>query len=90
MKKGFKKFIFSTLLACGFLFTVTSCGNETKYRDGDICGEATVEGTNAYSQIRRFYVEQFVYEYTQLLQRQVHVLVVLQLIILDLNQFHVQ
>ena len=63
MKKGFKKFIFSTLLACGFLFTVTSCGNETKYRDGDICGEATVEGTNAYSQIRRFYVEQFVYEY---------------------------
>ena len=63
MKKNFKKIIFSTLLACGFLFTVSSCGNETKYRDGDICGEATPEGTNAYSQIRRFYVEQFVYEY---------------------------
>lgn len=63
MKKNFKRIIFSTLLACGFLFTVSSCGNETKYRDGDVCGEATVNGTNAYSQIRRFYVEQFVYEY---------------------------
>ena len=63
MKKNFKKFIFSTLLACGFLFTVTSCNNETKYRDGEICGEATPDGKNAYSQIRRFYVEQFVYEY---------------------------
>ena len=63
MKKNFKKIIFSSLLAVGFLFTVSSCGNETKYRDGDICGEATPNGTNAYSQIRRFYVEQFVYEY---------------------------
>ena len=63
MKKNFKKFIFSSLLACGFLFSVTSCNNETKYRDGEICGEATAEGTNAYSEIRRFYVEQFVYEY---------------------------
>ena len=63
MKKNFKKVIFSSLLAFAFLFTVTSCKNETKYRDGEICGEATPEGTNAYSQIRRFYVEQFVYEY---------------------------
>ena len=63
MKKDFKKFIFSSLLACGFLFSVTSCNNETKYREGEICGEATAEGTNAYSEIRRFYVEQFVYEY---------------------------
>ena len=63
MKRNFKKIIFSTILACGFLFSMTSCNNATKYRDGDICGEATPEGTNAYSQIRRFYVEQFVYEY---------------------------
>ena len=65
MNAKIKKIIVSTLFACGFLFTATSCNNQTKYRDGDICGEATVEGTNAYSQIRRFYVEEFVYEYNE-------------------------
>ena len=63
MKKNIKKIIFSSLLVCGFLFTATSCKNETKYRDGEICGEATADGTNAYSEIRKYYVEQFVYEY---------------------------
>ena len=63
MKRNFKKIIFSSLLAVGVLFSLTSCNSKTKYRDGEICGEATPGGTNAYSQIRRFYVEQFVYEY---------------------------
>ena len=50
------------LFAFMFLFVGTSCGGKTKYRDGDICGEATPTGTNSYSQIRNFYIEQFVYE----------------------------
>ena len=45
------------------MFSLSSCGNKNKYLDGEVCGEATANGTNAFSQIRRFYVEQFVYEY---------------------------
>ena len=56
------KFIITSIIACFFLTTVTSCNNETKYLDGDICGEATPEGTNTFSNIRRFYCEQFVFE----------------------------
>ena len=56
-------FIVASFIACFLLFSLSSCGNKNKYLDGEVCGEATAEGTNAFSQIRRFYVEQFVYEY---------------------------
>ena len=62
MKRKFKTII-ASVFAFVFLFTLSSCNNSTKYLDGDVCGEATVDGTNAFSNIRRFYVEQFVYEY---------------------------
>ena len=57
------KFIITSIIACFFLTTVTACNNDSKYLDGDVCGEATADGTNSFSQIRRFYCEQFVYEY---------------------------
>ena len=57
------KFFVASFIACFLLFSLSSCGNKNKYLDGEVCGEATVEGTNAFSQIRRFYVEQFVYDY---------------------------
>ena len=57
------KFIVASFIACFLLFSLSSCGNKNKYLDGEVCGEATAEGTNAFSQIRRFYVEQFVYDY---------------------------
>ena len=56
------KLIVASVIACFFLTTVTSCNNQTKYLDGDVCGEATPEGTNTFSNIRRFYCEQFVFE----------------------------
>ena len=56
------KLIITSIIACFFLTTVTSCNNETKYLDGDVCGEATADGTNTFSQIRRYYCEQFVFE----------------------------
>ena len=62
MNKKFK-FIIASFIACFLLFSLSSCGNKNKYLDGEVCGEATANGTNAFSQIRRFYVEQFVYEY---------------------------
>ena len=62
MNKKFK-FIIASFIACFLLFSLSSCGNKNKYLDGEVCGEATAEGTNAFSQIRRFYVEQFVYDY---------------------------
>ena len=62
MNNKLKKIIMCVLFAFMFLFVGTSCGSKTKYRDGDICGEATPTGTNTYSQIRAFYIEQFVYE----------------------------
>ena len=57
------KLIIASFIACFLLFSMSSCGNKNKYLDGEVCGEATAEGTNAFSQIRRFYVEQFVYDY---------------------------
>lgn len=62
MKKGIFKII--TMIFAGLIFTsaLSSCGNKEKYLDGGICGKATAEGTNAFSEIRRYYVEQFVYE----------------------------
>lgn len=62
MNNKWKKIMICVLFAFMFLFVGTSCNNKTKYRDGDICGEATPTGTNSYSQIRAFYIEQFVYE----------------------------
>ena len=62
MNNKWKKIMLCVLFAFMFLFVGTSCGGKTKYRDGDICGEATPTGTNSYSQIRNFYIEQFVYE----------------------------
>ena len=62
MKKKFK-IIIASFIACFFLFSVSSCGKEDKYLNGEVCGEATADGTNAFSNIRRYYVEQFVYEY---------------------------
>lgn len=56
------KFIITSIIACFFLTTVTACNNDSKYLDGDVCGEATADGTNSFSQIRRYYCEQFVYE----------------------------
>jgi len=49
--------LFSLVLVC----SLSSCSGN-KYDDGKLCGDATVEGTNTYSQIRRYYVEQYVYE----------------------------
>lgn len=63
MNKKVKKIITFSALACGVLLTATSCNSKDKYKDGDICGEATVEGASVFSEVRRFYVEQFVYEY---------------------------
>ena len=54
------KLIIASFIACFLLFSMSSCGNKNKYLDGEVCGEATAEGSNAFSQIRRFYVEQFV------------------------------
>lgn len=59
LKKIFKVGTFALFMMLG----MTSCNSATKYLDGEICGEATVEGTNAFSQIRRHYCEEFVYEY---------------------------
>ena len=60
-----KKFIkMMMIIIGGLLFTtsVSSCGSKTKYLNGEICGVATVDGTNTFSQVRRFYVEQYVHE----------------------------
>lgn len=62
MKKNVIKFFVTFLVAGVFLSSLTSCSNETKYLKGNICGDATADGTNAFSEIRRFYCEQFVYE----------------------------
>lgn len=62
MMKKWKKIIMLAMLAFIFLFTGTSCNNKTKYRDGEICGEASPESNNVYSQMRAYFVEQFVYE----------------------------
>ena len=63
MRKKIKRIILPILFSFAFLSVLTSCGNESKYLDGDACGQASVEGTNAFSQMRRVYCEQFVYEY---------------------------
>ncbi len=62
MKKKFLKYFIPSFIAVMFMFSLSSCNNETKYLDGEGCGQATVDGTNAFSQMRRFYCEQFVYE----------------------------
>jgi len=62
MKKKFLKYFIPCFFAVMFMFSVSSCNNETKYLKGEGCGQATVDGTNAFSQIRRVYCEQFVYE----------------------------
>ena len=59
IKKIFKASAFAVFM----LFGMTSCNSATKYLDGEICGEATVNGENAFSQIRLHYCEEFVYEY---------------------------
>lgn len=61
MKKNRIKMLIATLFSFIFVFSMTSCSG-SKYYDGEVCGEATVDGTNTFSQIRRFYVEQYVYE----------------------------
>ena len=63
MNSKLKKIIKTTVFALLILFGITSCNSETKYLDGEICGEATAEGTNAFSEIRRYYCEEFVYDY---------------------------
>ena len=64
MKKNkFLKFIVTAILSCFFLVTVSSCGGKDKYLDGEICGKATTDGTNTFSQIRNAYCEKFVYDF---------------------------
>ena len=67
MKKNkFIKFFITAILSCFFLITVSSCGGESKYLKGEMCGEATPDGTNAFSEIRRAYCEKFVYDYNSI------------------------
>lgn len=63
MKKRFLKYFVMFFASFLFLFTLSSCGNENKYLEGDSCGEATVGGTNAFSEMRRVFCERYVYEY---------------------------
>ena len=63
MNSRLKKILKTSAFGLLLLFGVTSCSSETKYLDGEICGEASVNGDNAFSEIREYYCEQFVYEY---------------------------
>lgn len=58
--KSFTKIILSTF-AVGLVFGLVSCSG-SKYTDGGICGKATADGTNTYSEMRRAIIEQYVYE----------------------------
>lgn len=58
--KRFTKIILS-IFSIGMVLGLSSCSG-SKYNDGGICGKATVDGTNTYSNIRRAIIEQYVYE----------------------------
>ena len=58
----FMKFFIAAMMSCVFLFSLSSCGSKTKYLKGQACGSALEEGT-AFSEMRKVYVERFVYEY---------------------------
>lgn len=62
MNQKIKKILATSIFAFLFLFSVTSCNSKDKYLEGGVCGIASAEGDNAFSEIRRFYVEEFVYE----------------------------
>lgn len=61
-KKKFLKFIAMAMLSCFFLITVSSCGSNSGL-DGGICGEATADGDNVFSNIRRYYCEKWTQNY---------------------------
>ena len=55
------KYIIATIFSVFILGALSSCSG-SKYTDGQICGEATVDGTNAFSEIRRYYCEEYVHD----------------------------
>ena len=60
--KQLRNIIFA-IFAFVVMIGITSCSCRRKYYEGEICGTASAEGDNVFSQVRRYYVEQWVYEY---------------------------
>ena len=51
------------LFASIVVFGLSSCSCRRDYKNGEVCGKATVDGNNVFSEVRRFYCEQWVYDY---------------------------
>lgn len=55
-----KKIKWLILFVFSFLFVGTSCSSNAY--DGDMCGKATANGTNEFSEIRKYYVAEYIAE----------------------------